>query len=119
MPPLMPPPQSQLVKQYGLWSRPLPPCELGMRPNSVVQRMIVSSSRPRCFRSWMSAAAPRAMPRGERAVVALHVFVLVPVAPREAVVVAAPDLHEAHAALEQPPGDEALAAEVIGLLERR
>ena len=108
MPPLMPPPQSQLVKQYGLWSRPLPPCDDGMRPNSVVQRMIVSSSRPRCFRSWISAAAPRAMPIGQRAVVALDVLVRVPVAPREAVVVARPDLHEPHAALEQPPGDQAL-----------
>ena len=46
IPPLTPPPHSQLVKQYGLWSRPLPPCELGIRPNSVVHRTIVSSSSP-------------------------------------------------------------------------
>ena len=31
----MPPPQSQFVKQYGLWSRPLPPCELGIRPKVI------------------------------------------------------------------------------------
>jgi len=40
----------------------LAPCELGIRPNSVVQSTSVSSNRPRCSRSWMRAAAPRAMP---------------------------------------------------------
>jgi hypothetical protein len=35
----------------------------GMRPNSVVQRMIVSSSRPRCFRSRISAETAFAMPQ--------------------------------------------------------
>ena len=44
-------PANQLVNTYGLWSRPFWPCVLGMRPNSVVQWMMVSSSRPRCFRS--------------------------------------------------------------------
>ena len=48
------------------------------------------------------------------AVVAGEVFVAVPVAPRKAVVGAAPDLHEPHAPLEQPPGDQAVAAEVLG-----
>ena len=41
----------------GLWSRPLPPWLQGMRPNSVVQMTIVSSSRPRLFRSLSRAAA--------------------------------------------------------------
>ncbi len=50
-PPLMPPPASQLVKPNGLWSRPCCPGVHGMRPNSVVQSTIVSSSMPRCFRS--------------------------------------------------------------------
>ena len=46
-PPLMPPPASQEVKANGLWSRPFEPWLQGMRPNSVVQMTIVSSSRPR------------------------------------------------------------------------
>ncbi len=51
---------------------------------------------------------------GEGGVVALDVAVAVPVAAREAVVVSAPNLNEAHAPLEQAPGDEALAAEEFG-----
>jgi uncharacterized protein YoaH (UPF0181 family) len=49
---------------------------------------------------------------GQRAVIAADVLVGIPVAAGEAVVVAAPDLHEAHAAFEQAAGDEAFAAEV-------
>ena len=48
------------------------------------------------------------------AVVFGEVFVAVPVAAREAVVGATPNLDEAHAALEQPPGREAAAAEIGG-----
>ena len=40
--------------------------------------------------------------------VALDVLVRIPVAARETVVIAGPDLHEAHAALEQSPGNETL-----------
>ena len=50
------------VQLMALVSRPLPPCEEGIRPNSVVHRTTVSSRRPRCFKSWISAAAPRAKP---------------------------------------------------------
>ena len=113
-PPLMPPPASQEVNVNGLWSRPLPPWLHGIRPNSVVQMTIVSSSRPRAFRSLSSAAAGRSMLAAHVAVVAGDVLVGVPVAAREAVVGAAPDLHEPHAALQQPPGDQAVAAEVRG-----
>ena len=52
----------------------------------------------------------------ERPVVAADVLVRVPVAPRVRVVVAAPHLHEAHAALEQAPRCEALLREDIRLL---
>src|SRR5690242_4834404 len=45
--------------------------------------------------------------------VAFDVLVRVPVPPRKTVVRAAPDLHEAHAALQKPAGDQAVAAEVL------
>lgn len=61
-PAAMPPPHSQFVNTYGLWSRPLLPCVLGMRPNSVVQSTIVSFSKPRCFKSLINAAVPTAVP---------------------------------------------------------
>ena len=53
------------------------------------------------------------------AVVAGEVLVRVPVAAREAVVGAAPDLDEPDAALEQPARDQAVAAEVLGDSARR
>src|SRR5208337_3304471 len=56
--------------------------------------------------------------QGQRAVVALDILVRVPVAAGEAVVAAAPDLHEPDAPLEQTAGGQALAAEVVGLRER-
>ncbi len=39
-----------------LWSRPFPRCEIGKRPNSPVQRTMVESSSPRCFKSRINAA---------------------------------------------------------------
>ena len=42
-------------KDIRLWSRPFPPWVLGILPNSVVQRVSVSSSIPRCCRSLMSS----------------------------------------------------------------
>ncbi len=51
---------------------------------------------------------------GERAVVALDVFMAVPVAAGETVVVAAPDLHEADAAFDEASGGQAFAAHVVG-----
>ncbi len=50
--------------------------------------------------------------------IALDVLVRVPVAAGEAIVAAAPDLHEPDAPLEQTAGGQALAAEVVGLRER-
>src|SRR4030095_7356980 len=44
-----------------------------------------------------------------------EIFVTVPVAPWETVVRAAPNLDESHAALQQPPRDQAACAEVPGL----
>ena len=74
----MPPPQSQLVKQYGLWSRPLPPCddwhpaELG-RPED---DRVVEQAEP--LQVGDQGRAPRGPCRGERAVVALDVLVASP-----------------------------------------
>ena len=42
------------------------------------------------------------------------VFVRVPVPSWKAVVRSTPELHEPHSALEQPPGDQTVAAEVLG-----
>ena len=81
----------------------------GIRPNSVVQITIVSSSMPRAFRSLISAAAGLSMLRAHFEVILGEVFVAVPVAARETVVRAAPDLHETHAAFEQAPGNQAIA----------
>ena len=46
--------------------------------------------------------------------IAFDVFVTVPVAAREAVVIAAPDLHKADAAFQQASCDQALASKVFG-----
>ena len=116
MPPLIPPPASQLVKTNGLWSRPLLPWLQGIRPNSVVQRTSVSSSMPRCFRSLISAAAPVAMPRPSGQWSRARSSWLSQLRRGKPLSAPAPDLHEPHAALEQPPGDQAVAAEVAGLL---
>ena len=70
------------------------------------------------MRSWIKAGGAAGHAQGQRAVVAVDVLVRVPVPPGEAVVVAAPDLHEPDAPLEQAAGGQALAAEVLGLLER-
>ena len=58
MPPLMPPPAIQIEKPLMWWSRPLP-WAIGVRPNSPPQMTSVSLSISRCFRSLISAAAPR------------------------------------------------------------
>ena len=44
------------VKPCGLWSRPLPLSDIGIRPNSPPQMTSVSSSSPRRFRSVSSPA---------------------------------------------------------------
>ena len=50
--------------------------------------------------------------------VALDIFVRIPVAPGEAIVIPAPDLHEPHSSFEQAAGDQALPAEVLDLFGR-
>ena len=87
-----------------------------MRPNSVVHRMIVSSSSPRCFRSWIRAAAPRAMPRASGPWSRSTSSCESQLRRGKPLSLPAPDLHEAHAALQQPPRGQALAAEVVHLL---
>ena len=93
MPPLTPPPASHIVKPRLLWSRPLAPCEVGVRPNSPPQMTSVSSSRPRCFRSVQQ--------RRDRLVASCLAWSrwfedVAVVVPRLAVAVI--DLHHAHAA---------------------
>ena len=79
MPPFTPPPHEPVREAVRVVVAALAALRTdGIRPNSVVHRTMVSSSRPRRLRSAMSAAAPRAMPYGERAVVALHVLVASP-----------------------------------------
>ncbi len=53
------------------------------------------------------------MLRAHLAVISGNVFVAVPIAPWKAVVGSAPQLHETHAALQQPPSDQAVAAKVL------
>ncbi len=108
MPGLTPPPASHIVKPCGLWSRPSSPCAVGVRPNSPPQRTSVSSSSPRAFRSASRPAIGRSTSRAFCAWSLLQVAVLVPL-------VAVGNLHEAHAALGEPPGHQALAAEVLRL----
>ena len=100
------------VKACGLWSRPVPPfCTIGSRPNSPPQITSVASSRPRCFEvgraapaiGWsVSPAKPRWLPAMSMWPSQLRSFSMPPRV----------DLHEAHAALDQPPGDQALPGEV-------
>ena len=107
---LTPAPASQVTNVPPLWSRPVAPWVNGMRPNSVVQMTSVSSSRPACFQvveqagDWLVDL--RAM--GGSSLGMLVWLSQLFVRPARA----APDLHEAHAALEQPAGDQAVAAEI-------
>ena len=59
-----------------------------------------------------------AQSRPERSMIPLHILVRIPIAPRKAVVGPAPYLHKPHAAFQQPPRDQAIAAEVFDLLPR-
>ena len=98
----MPPPASHIEKPLMWWSRPLP-CAIGVRPNSPPQMTSVSSSMPRCFRSLISAAARLSTSLAATCDVVLDAAVVVPVAVIE--------LDEAHAALGQPPGQQAVGRE--------
>ena len=93
---------------------------VGVRPNSPPQITSVSSSIPRCLRSARKAAIGRSHWRGQLAVAGGQVVVVVP-----RLAVAVPELDEANAALEQPPGRQELsgmhagpvhAADRLGLL---
>ncbi len=64
----------------------------------------------------MNAAARHA--ERERPVVAFHILVRIPITTGKAVVVAAPDLHEPHAALQEAPRGEALPRKMPGLFRR-
>ena len=107
VPPLTPPPASHIGEAVVVvvaadCDLPSPPSStVGVRPNSPPQITSVSSSMPRCFRSVSSAAIGWSHLAGELAVVRFDVVVVVP-----RLAGAVPDLHEAHAALEQPAGDQ-------------
>ena len=49
--------------------------------------------------------------------IAIDVFVRIPISTREAIVVARPDLHKADTPLKHPPGNEAFLREIDGLFE--
>ena len=76
---------------------------IGVRPNSPPQITSVSSSRPRCLRSFTSAAEARSVAPQLVFEVAGDVGVRVP-----ALVI---DVHEPHAPLDHPPGQQAGARE--------
>ena len=78
-----------------------------MRPNSVAHTTSVSSSRPRCFRSLSRPAIGLSTCAQFFAWLCLQVAVRVPAA--GAAVAAVIDLHEPHAALDQPPRRQAIA----------
>ena len=97
----------------GLWSRPCVPFwNVGMRPNSVVQTTSVSSSRPRALQVDQQRGGGLVEDRPVAVVVGLDAAVAVPVedalAHGEGAV---EERDEAHAALQQPAGEQAVAAE--------
>ena len=117
-PPLMPPPAIQVQKAFLLWSRPALRSSLsagswamGSRPNSPPQTTSVLSSSPRCFRSRSRAAigwsvrSQAAFSVGGQSDVWLSQIWRVDV-----------ELHEPHAALDQPAGDQAAPAVRVGRL---
>ena len=106
----MPAPASQATDVPPLWSRPVAPCVNGWRPNSVLKTTSVSSIRPRAFKSRSRAGDGPVDAAGHRRQLVGDVVMVVPVVRRSAR--AAPDLHEPHAALEQPAGQQAPPAEV-------
>ena len=61
-------PASQTDIALLWWSRPSPPCDIGVRPNSPAQTIKVSSSMPRCFRSTIRAMQARSISWAFRAI---------------------------------------------------
>ncbi len=92
----------------------MPDSASGERPNSPPQTTSVSSSIPRRLRSLSSAATGRSVVGGHPEVVLLDVVVGVPLlVPRPA---AGDDADEPDALLDQPPGEQAAPAVVVGRL---
>ena len=108
MPPLTPPPASQTVKPNGLWSRPSEPCANGVRPNSPAQTTSVVVEQPAGLQVGQQAGDRLIDGPGVVLVARLEVAVLVPAVVADA---RAGQLDEPHAALDQPPGEQALPAE--------
>ncbi len=77
----------------------------GPQDNSIFQHSTLFEVLNQC-----RAAASHAF--GQGAVIALYVFVRVPIASRESIVVAAPDLHEADASFQQATCDQAFLRKV-------
>ena len=90
----------------GLWSRPSPFSDIGVRPNSPPQITSVLSSRPRAFQVRSRPAIGLSMTGTARPWFCSILRVRVPLAAGPVI-----ELHEAHAALDQPPGQQAIAAE--------
>ena len=110
----MPPPAIQMVKQCGWWSRPRnfePPRAsfIEVRPNSPPQMTSVSSSRPRRFRSVQQGRdrAGRSPCTSSAGAVTMSSPGPVPWHVPAPVV----ELDEAHAALDQPAGQQAVVGE--------
>ena len=121
-----PAPASQTLKPYWLWSRPVPTTSAadwvnGVRPNSVVNSTSVSSSMPRCCRSRSRPATGRSMRRGLAGRGSRGTFSWPSQFDRGLPTIEPPreELDEPHAPLEQPPGEQAAAAEVgrLGAVE--
>ena len=105
MPGLTPPPASHIGEGVGVVVAAVVAAAstIGVRPNSPPQMTSVSSSRPRCFRSLTSAAMAWSVSLQHFFEVLDQVAVLVPGLVEE--------LHEAHAALDQPAGQQAVVGE--------
>ena len=87
------------------------PAELGRPKNDrVVKHASLFEVKDQRSRAARHAAS-------EWTMIALDILVRVPVASRESVVVPGPNLDEPHATLEQSPRDDALAGEVVDLLD--
>ena len=103
-----PPPASHMVKPCGLWSRPSSPCAVGVRPNSPPhehQRVLQQAARLQVRQQ-----------AGDRLVDLAGVLGVVLLAGRRAGPTCTLCVHldEAHAALGEPAGQQALPAEVVG-----
>ena len=109
-PALTPPPASHMVKPSGLWSRPSFPSAVGRAAELAApedQRVVEQAPRLQVLEQAGDRLVDLA---GVLLVPFLEVAVLVPLHER----VAVRDLDEPHAALGEPAGQQALAAEVRG-----